>query len=519
MSETFNPLAFYGFRESKSFEGLDTGARTITVGENDKIITIDNDVISTTLNLDYENGILSLIGKNGEAISTINLPKSDILKSVSYDENTHILTMVFNTTEGEENTLTVDLSGLVDSYTAGNGIEINEQKAIQIKINPDSSEILSTTADGLSFASKMFAKQEDLDSVNDNLASSIQATNDKLEQSIQEINNTIITDRESNNEKFDVIDGKLNNIEGQLDDMSNKVENATNRVSSFEQELTNEIARATLAETNLGGQIENEIARATLAETNLGGQIENEISRAILAETNLDTKISQIHGVTPEEVSNAVQVETERAKEVENKLENEKVSYSVFTRDGVEYKTIALENHANLLGYSNDNTAYNLAMVSKWNVADYGSSSLPINLNGNTPRPTYNDTKEIALMDDLTSAISKLPNVEDIPTPELPDRKGIVLKNGDMILGASTNGTQVNLAMVNRWNVVDYGSSALPMNLNTPAGTRVTVQEAGQSGEEANKIAYVSDLDNYVPKELYNALLARVEALELKVNA
>lgn len=496
MSEIFNPLAFYGFCESRSFEGLST--QTITVDENDKIITINNDVISATLNLDYDNGILSLVGKNGEVISTINLPKSEILKSVSYDENTHILTLVFNTTEGEENTVTVDLSGLVDSYIAGDGIEINEQKAIQIKINPNSSEVLSTDAEGLSFDGKMFAKQEDLITVNENLAASVQTLNDNLVQAINTINGDIEADRTTNGEKFATIDTKLENIDTQLGDITNKVDDATNKVATVEQGLA------------------NEISRATLAETNLGGKIDNEISRAILAETNLEAKIDQIHGVTPEEVSAAVQTETERAEAAENKLAEEKVSYSIFSKDGVDYKTIALENHANLLGYSTDKTAYNLAMVSKWNKADYGSAQLPFNMNGSEPRPTYNDTEEVALMSDLDSAISKVPALVDIPTSELPDRKGIVLKNGDMVLGTSTNGSQVNLMMVNRWNVVDFGSSALQANINTPAGVRVTVQEAGQSGEEANQIAYVSDLSNYVSKSDYEALLARVEALEAR---
>lgn len=734
MSEIFNPLAFYGFCESRSFEGLST--QTITVDENDKIITINNDVISATLNLDYDNGVLSLVGKDGEVISTINLPKSEILKSVSYDENTHILTLVFNTTEGEENTVTVDLSGLVDSYTAGDGIEINEQKAIQIKINPNSSEVLSTDSEGLSFDGKMFAKQEDLVTVNENLATSVQTLNDNLVQTINTINGGIEADRTTNNEKFTAIDTKLENIDTQLGDMANKVDDATNKVATVEQGLADEISRATLAETNLGGKIDNEISRATLAETNLAA------------------KIDQIHGVTPEEVSAAVQVETERATEAENKLAEEKVSYTVFNKDGEDYKTIALENHANLLGYSTDNTAYNLAMVSKWNKADYGSAQIPFNMNGSEPRPTYNDTKEVALVEDINETVNTIELVQDstdslhyqlmvnnvvkgdinIPkdqflksasydtttkelvfvfetsTGETTTRidvsslidvytagNGLTLDNnqfavkvvdGDRFLNVNENGLSCNftieknapwiydlrdkngtiqfridfnpeydaisevlqqhasnisaintnyknadevikqdltnevtargeadtqlqsdlqseattaraaekanadaiiaekeraeevesklrtdvdyessraleaeaninkeldrrvtwdeskskivlpsggqlvgtkygtdgsdpadgavIAQLSQYDVMDFGSVKFPLNLNVPAGVRPTVQEQGQTGEQANQIAYVSDLSNYVLKSDYEALLARVEALEAR---
>ena len=65
-----------------------------------------------------------------------------------------------------------------------------------------------------------------------------------------------------------------------------------------------------------------------------------------------------------------------------------------------------------------------------------------------------------------------------------------------MILGESSNGGTVNIAMVNKWNIVDLGTTTLPINLNTPKGVRPTVQEAGQSGEEANKIAYLTDIDD-----------------------
>lgn len=77
-------------------------------------------------------------------------------------------------------------------------------------------------------------------------------------------------------------------------------------------------------------------------------------------------------------------------------------------------------------------------------------------------------------------------------------RKTIVLGNDDMLLGTNVAGNSTyNLAMVNKWDVVDLGSTSLPINLNVPSGIRATVQEAGQSGEQANKIAYLTDIVDY----------------------
>lgn len=93
-------------------------------------------------------------------------------------------------------------------------------------------------------------------------------------------------------------------------------------------------------------------------------------------------------------------------------------------------------------------------------------------------------------------------------------RKTIQLNNHDSISGVMTDGTGVNLLMVSKLDTVDLGSPKLKANINTPKGVRVTVQEAGQSGEEANEIAYMSDIDEL--KQIIEGLKSRIEALESK---
>lgn len=74
---------------------------------------------------------------------------------------------------------------------------------------------------------------------------------------------------------------------------------------------------------------------------------------------------------------------------------------------GEDRKTLQLDNYDTISGKDTNGAGHNLAMVSKWNKADFGSPGLPINLNGNEERPTYNDTKEIALLNDLTKFITE----------------------------------------------------------------------------------------------------------------
>ena len=61
-------------------------------------------------------------------------------------------------------------------------------------------------------------------------------------------------------------------------------------------------------------------------------------------------------------------------------------------------------------------------------------------------------------------------------------------------------------------------TSTKPINLNTPAGVRPTVQEAGQSGEEAYSIAYTSDLSDLATKGEVS-LKANQSDVDFQVNA
>lgn len=106
---------------------------------------------------------------------------------------------------------------------------------------------------------------------------------------------------------------------------------------------------------------------------------------------------------------------------------------------------------------------------------------------------------------------------EDVADSNLPERKAIVLKNGDVILGGNLEGGKsISLIQLNKWNVVDLGSPYTITNINTPKGQRPTVQEAGQSGPEANQIAYVSDVAGL--SNTLEALNATVQILQSKVD-
>ena len=241
------------------------------------------------------------------------------------------------------------------------------------------------------------------------------------------------------------------------------------------------------------------------------------------------------------------------------------VKYQEF---GDNRKTIQLNNYDSISGIDTKGTGHNLVMLSKWDVADFGAAGVKMNLNGSEERPTYNDNKEIALLDDINNVDNKLSNyitkeevsegyqvkgdyltehqsLENYPTKdELKTeidktvqfttseyqgrvKKVITLDNDELINARSNseelenkvdvNGKAISLIQLNRWNVVDVGSPYTLTNLNTPDGVRPTIQEKSQSGPEAHKIAYLSDFENI--NNIVNSLSTNVKMLQMKLDA
>lgn len=421
--------------------------------------------------------------------------------------------------------------------------------------------------------------------INENVASSIETLNNNLVQAIETINNGIaaeVTNREEGDAK----------LQAAIDELAEKVNGEGADL------------------TELEGKIEKNAADIATVNNNLVEAVNN-------INKNVADGFSTINGG----LNNEIRPELEKAVKYEDTA----------TEQNPGRKTIFLNNHDNICGKTTDGSAVNIAMVSKWNKVDLGSSSVEINLNGSAERPTYNDSKQIALLEDvhgnmetialvkkddltyelqvgdkiagtinipadqflksveysaedksltfvfntsegeqtsvvdlsslvdtyvagngieliengfsikldpssesylsvseagikvegineikknvqevaanlvtvnenLASSIDainkKAVKYEDIADSNLPERKAIVLKNGDVILGGNLKGGTSSLVQLNRWGVADFGSSSVPFNINTPKDVRPTVQEAGQSGEEAHKIAYLSDVES-----------------------
>lgn len=106
---------------------------------------------------------------------TINIPKDQFLKSVSYDPETHVLTFIFLTSDGEVPT-TIDMSSLVDVYQAGNGLTL-ANNTFSIKLDPSSNNALTLSAAGLMLDNTPLEKAaEDIEILNSDIPKSAKET-------------------------------------------------------------------------------------------------------------------------------------------------------------------------------------------------------------------------------------------------------------------------------------------------------------------------------------------------------
>ena len=388
-----------------------------------------------------------------------------------------------------------------------------------------STEHLSYNGKALSTTDELAAEKKRVDNMvnqlNQNVASSIETINTFVTNSVNTINGAINDEIRPDIANLKTVTNDLNTAlttykqttDRAIETLNNTIITVNNNVNDGFTHLKQAWENAV---NTINGAIDNELRPAIKALQETDVTINNNLVSAINTINEAITNaVNTINGAIDNELRPAI-----------SELKEGKVDWvDVSTNENPGRKAIVLKNHDLLLGTDTKGVTYTIGMINKWDVVDLGTSKLPINLN--TPagvRPTVQEAgqtgeeaNKIAYLSDLEGIEVNFENVvkyDDVATEERPGRKAITLKNDDLILGTTTLGGTVNIAMINKWNVVDLGSNKLPINLNTPAGVRPTVQEAGQSGEEANKLAYLSDIDdintmlgNYLTREEFDNLV------------
>lgn len=155
------------------------------------------------------------------------------------------------------------------------------------------------------------------------------------------------------------------------------------QLSALENKVTEEASAREEGDAKLSEKIESEASRVD----GMVNQINENVASSI--ETLNNNLVQAI-----ETINNGISADLEGV-----------VKYQEF---GEGRKTIQLSNYDNISGIDTKGEGHNLVMLSKWDKADFGAPGVELNLNGSADRPTYNDTKEIALTEDLETKAAEL---------------------------------------------------------------------------------------------------------------
>lgn len=171
-------------------------------------------VASVTLVQDPDNDLHYTLMVDSTNAGEISIPKDRFLKQAYYDPQRKSLIFIFVTEDGEQ-TVPVDISDLVDTYTAGNGLSLANNK-FSVTIDSTSDSYLTVGANGIKL-------------------SGVAAAINKLDTDYKAADTTT-----------------LNSAKAYTD---TKAAEVTETVSQLQSDVEAEVTRATGVENELAGQI------------------------------------------------------------------------------------------------------------------------------------------------------------------------------------------------------------------------------------------------------------------------
>lgn len=307
----------------------------------------------------------------------------------------------------------------------------------------------------------------------------------------------------------DGADGALDTLKELADALNNDpnfATNLTNKLIEIRDALTAEVNRAKAAEAALQeglNEVDAKIEKALQGLTDTIDKTIKDIKDSVKAlEQKVDKNTEAISNVKVEVAGQLADFKVEVHKEID--LEKER---AITAENALQREIDSLKN-----GSSNDKAELEQKIQQEATERARADETLQQNIDNEAKaRELSEEEIKKAHQKDIERIDGEKVKWDKFPTSELPNRKGIVLENGDLILGKDLNGDTLPLVQLNRWGIIDAGSPKAPYNINTPQGERPTIQEAGQTGEQAYHMAYQEDLA-HISEEIDEKVKAEADA-------
>lgn len=308
---------------------------------------------------------------------------------------------------------------------------------------------------------------------------------------------------------IDGADGALDTLKELADALNNDpnfATNLTNKLIEIRDALTAEVNRAKAAEAALQeglNEVDAKIEKALQGLTDTIDKTIKDIKDSVKAlEQKVDKNTEAISNVKVEVAGQLADFKVEVHKEID--LEKER---AITAENALQREIDSLKN-----GSSNDKAELEQKIQQEATERARADEALQQNIDNEAKaRELSEEEIKKAHQEDIERIDGEKVKWDKFPTSELPNRKGIVLENGDLILGKDLKGDTLPLVQLNRWGIIEAGSPKAPYNINTPQGERPTIQEAGQTGEQAYHMAYQEDLA-HISEEIDEKVKAEADA-------
>lgn len=308
---------------------------------------------------------------------------------------------------------------------------------------------------------------------------------------------------------IDGADGALDTLKELADALNNDpnfATNLTNKLIEIRDALTAEVNRAKAAEAALQeglNEVDTKIEKALQGLTDTIDKTIKDIKDSVkVLEQKVDKNTEAISNVKVEVTGQLADFKVEVHKEID--LEKER---AITAENALQREIDSLKN-----GSSNDKAELEQKIQQEATERARADEALQQNIDNEAKaRELSEEEIKKAHQKDIERIDGEKVKWDKFPTSELPNRKGIVLENGDLILGKDLNGDTLPLVQLNRLGIIDAGSPKAPYNINTPQGERPTIQEAGQTGEQAYHMAYQEDL-THISEEIDEKVKAEADA-------
>lgn len=308
---------------------------------------------------------------------------------------------------------------------------------------------------------------------------------------------------------IDGADGALDTLKELADALNNDpnfATNLTNKLIEIRDALTAEVNRAKAAEAALQeglNEVDAKIEKALQGLTDTIDKTIKDIKDSVkVLEQKADKNTEAISNVKVEVAGQLADFKVEVHKEID--LEKER---AITAENALQREIDSLKN-----GSSNDKAELEQKIQQEATERARADEALQQNIDNEAKaRELSEEEIKKAHQKDIERIDGEKVKWGKFPTSELPNRKGIVLENGDLILGKDLNGDTLPLVQLNRLGIIDAGSPKAPYNINTPQGERPTIQEAGQTGEQAYHMAYQEDLA-HISEEIDEKVKAEADA-------